>query len=86
MGLQLGQVILFHLISFIQITMALELFRRDPSSLLKPSKSPVPDDNKAETLKASATRNIILIRHGQYNLSGVKDDERYLTALGISFQ
>ena len=30
----------------------------------------------------SATRHIILIRHGQYNLSGLTDQEKYLTELG----
>lgn len=30
----------------------------------------------------TATRNIILIRHGQYNLDGKTDSERYLTPLG----
>ena len=27
-------------------------------------------------------RHIILIRHGQYNLDGKTDDQRYLTELG----
>jgi len=31
---------------------------------------------------STATRNIILIRHGQYNLDGKEDSERYLTDLG----
>ncbi len=31
-----------------------------------------------------ATRNLILIRHGQYNLKGTNDQERYLTELGRS--
>lgn len=39
-----------------------------------------PNENKNKPL---ATRNIILIRHGQYNLDGTKDSERYLTSLGI---
>jgi len=29
------------------------------------------------------SRNIILVRHGQYNLEGKEDDERYLTELGL---
>lgn len=32
--------------------------------------------------RPTATRHIILVRHGQYNLSGVSDKERILTALG----
>ena len=28
-------------------------------------------------------RNIILVRHGHYNLDGKDDKERYLTALGL---
>ena len=55
--------------------------RREPHSLLKPSKSK--NENEVEKVKPTATRNIILIRHGQYNLDGVKDEERYLTALGF---
>lgn len=31
---------------------------------------------------SKVTRNIILIRHGQYNLDGKDDSERYLTTLG----
>jgi len=32
--------------------------------------------------KATATRHLILIRHGQYNLAGETDEERRLTPLG----
>lgn len=53
---------------------------------MKPNKSGVIDSEKVEKMKPTATRNLILIRHGQYNLNGSKDEERYLTALGrISF-
>jgi len=31
---------------------------------------------------ATASRHLILIRHGQYNLAGEMDEERYLTTLG----
>ena len=34
--------------------------------------------------KPTATRHIILIRHGQYNLKGETDEDRYLTELGLS--
>jgi len=37
---------------------------------------------KLEEKRAKAIRHIILIRHGQYNMSGTNDKERYLTALG----
>lgn len=61
--------------------------RRDPSSLVKPTKNGKPsDDNlyneQIEKQKSKAVRNIILIRHGQYNLSGKNDKERVLTELG----
>lgn len=32
--------------------------------------------------KSTAKRHLILIRHGQYNIDGAKDDERHLTPLG----
>lgn len=62
--------------------------RRDVN--LKPEKPRAPrsieDENKyneqIDSLKPTATRNIILIRHGQYNLKGEKDSERFLTELG----
>ena len=60
--------------------------RREPSFLVKPSKGGE-DDNRfnreLEQMKPKATRNIILIRHGQYNLLGKSDAERYLTEKGI---
>uniref|UniRef100_A0A1B6EGW0 Serine/threonine-protein phosphatase PGAM5, mitochondrial n=1 Tax=Clastoptera arizonana TaxID=38151 RepID=A0A1B6EGW0_9HEMI len=59
--------------------------RREPASLVKPSKRPE-DDNRyneeLEKLKPTASRHIILIRHGQYNLNGKTDKERTLTNLG----
>lgn len=36
------------------------------------------------TLQVKASRHLILIRHGQYNLDGKDDSERYLTDLGRS--
>jgi len=44
---------------------------------------PEPDANNNETVQTKAKRNIILIRHGQYNLMGDTDKERYLTQLGL---
>lgn len=61
-------------------------FRREPHSLLKPLKSGLTDDEKIAKVKPTATRNLILIRHGQYNLNGTRDEERFLTALGIQFK
>lgn len=58
------------------------IFRQEPHTLVKPSKSGSVDSEKVEKVKPTATRNLILIRHGQYNLKGTKDEERYLTALG----
>lgn len=62
--------------------------RRDPESLINPSRTEV--DSKDQTakltgVKPTATRHLILIRHGQYNTDGITDDERILTALGRYF-
>jgi len=62
--------------------------KRDPSSLVKPLKENATDEEKAayqEKLTAAtskANRIIVLVRHGQYNLQGRGDEERYLTELG----
>jgi len=64
------------------IHFCLKHFRREPHNLLRPSKTGVTDDEKLEKVKPTATRNLILIRHGQYNLNGSRDEERFLTALG----
>lgn len=39
-------------------------------------------NEKLEAVKPKATRHLFLIRHGQYNLNGKTDVERYLTELG----
>lgn len=62
-------------------------FRRQPDSLVKPEKSddPIKQNEYNEKLKktrSKASRHIILIRHGQYNLAGLTDVERKLTTLG----
>jgi len=63
--------------------------RREPKTLVK---APVdPNDlklqneynQKVKDKKPYATRNIYLIRHGQYNLKGETDTERKLTELGM---
>ncbi|XP_066603584.1 serine/threonine-protein phosphatase PGAM5, mitochondrial-like [Prorops nasuta] len=61
--------------------------RRDPKSLIKPIKIKSESDankynEKLEQKKTRAARHLILIRHGQYNLKGETDGERYLTELG----
>ncbi|XP_049793637.1 serine/threonine-protein phosphatase PGAM5, mitochondrial isoform X1 [Schistocerca nitens] len=59
--------------------------RMEPTSLVKSSKGNSDDNRYNEELekkKSTATRNLILIRHGQYNLSGETDAERVLTELG----
>lgn len=61
--------------------------KREPASLIKPPKNGEPHDENAynemiEQNKSKAVRNLILIRHGQYNLSGKGDKERVLTPLG----
>lgn len=61
---------------------------RDPSSLVKPlkSKASPEDENKynerLEAVKPTAVRHLILIRHGQYNLDGATDADRFLTEVG----
>lgn len=62
--------------------------RRDPESLVKPLKSNSSEketknrENELEKQRPTATRHLLLIRHGQYNLDGKEDSERYLTKLG----
>lgn len=62
--------------------------KREPESLVKPLKGRFRQDDaekrdqKLEKAKAIATRHLILVRHGQYNLNGKTDEERQLTELG----
>ncbi|KAM6930751.1 serine/threonine-protein phosphatase PGAM5, mitochondrial isoform 2-T2 [Xenentodon cancila] len=59
--------------------------KRDPSVLSNgKKKESVTEDPSSEqdNSKPKATRNILLIRHSQYNLSGNSDKERILTPLG----
>jgi len=67
--------------------------RREPESLIDPKKNQLKLDAMTPTeekeyneiidkMKAKVSRNIILIRHSQYNLEGNKDEERYITELG----
>lgn len=63
-------------------------FSRDPASLVKPirSKATPEQENqyneRLETVKPTAVRHLILIRHGQYNLDGETDVDRFLTEVG----
>lgn len=64
---------------------------RSPTSLAHPKLFKVLDakgENQANEVTEQSTpkvsRHIILIRHGQYNMKGETDKERYLTALGRS--
>lgn len=74
--------------------------RRDPSSLVKPSRSAStltkvenakPQDEKAKDdfelnkKSSKATRHLYLIRHGQYEIKANEPEMRVLTQLGISF-
>ena len=62
--------------------------KRDPASIVPPSKSTLQTEeeikkqNQQPSLaRPTATRHLLLIRHGQYNLKGVTDEERMLTPL-----
>lgn len=61
---------------------------RASTSIVKPvAKDVTPEkenayNEKLEKQKSKATRHIILIRHGQYNLQGATDPDRLLTELG----
>ncbi|XP_040897675.1 serine/threonine-protein phosphatase PGAM5, mitochondrial isoform X1 [Toxotes jaculatrix] len=57
--------------------------KRDPSVLSNGKKKESEDpSSEQDNGKPKATRNILLIRHSQYNLSGNSDKERILTPLG----
>lgn len=61
--------------------------RRDPSALTNGKKKEVAAEelnSEPDNGKVKATRNILLIRHSQYNLSGSSDRERILTPLGLT--
>jgi len=61
---------------------------REPASTVKPLKENATDEEKAahdEKITANtpkANRIIVMVRHGQYNLEGTQDSERFLTDLG----
>ena len=45
-------------------------------------KEEVKADGTMQTARSKATRHLLLIRHGQYNLEGKTDEEKILTELG----
>jgi len=51
----------------------------EPESLKHPKK-----DQSDEEVASSATRYVLLVRHGQYNLKGETDAQRELTELGVA--
>ena len=57
---------------------------REPKSLVKPLKENASDEEKSEykdkltANTAKANRIIVMVRHGQYNLDGTQDTERYI--------
>ncbi|KAK0150245.1 Serine/threonine-protein phosphatase PGAM5, mitochondrial [Merluccius polli] len=55
--------------------------KRDPSALSN-GKKKEKEELSSEPEKPKATRNILLIRHSQYHLSGTGDKEKVLTPLG----
>lgn len=63
-----------------------DVLSRQPTSLVKPPRNGDTNEisnEKLEEVKSRFTRHIILVRHGQYNLDGVNDEERFLTKLGV---
>lgn len=56
-----------------------------PSADSNNSKLQNEENKKIEEKRSRATRNIFLIRHGQYNLKGETDEERKLTDLGMLY-
>lgn len=59
---------------------------RSPSCLVHPKKLKVDKNNneikEVDFKKPTVTRHLILIRHGQYDVSGATDEQRILTKLG----
>lgn len=56
----------------------------DKRDHLRKKRSDENNNDDSQSKKITATRHLILIRHGQYNLDGQSDEERYLTDLGKS--
>lgn len=65
--------------------------KRDPASLVTLTRNPLQTDEEVKKqskhssqVRPTATRHLLLIRHGQYNLGGASDEEKTLTPL-VSF-
>ena len=60
--------------------------RRDPAALTHPNKNGKDVNNNEEKSEKkrlpTASRHLLLIRHGQYNMEADNDSGRYLTPLG----
>jgi len=61
--------------------------RRDPAVLTESKKKHTSTNKDASSegvapKKPTASRHLLLIRHGQYNVDGESDDKRALTSLG----
>jgi len=63
--------------------------KRQPENIFKPLKGSFRDESeenkyneKLEKARVTASRHLLLIRHGQYNAKGNTDTERSLTELG----
>lgn len=95
MGLQLGSVSVAPRHNFFIANRSILIWfnnfsncSREPASLVRPLKenaNPTQENEyntKLEAAKPKAVRHLILIRHGQYNLKGAIDAERYLTEMG----
>lgn len=64
--------------------------KRDPASLIPPrtllqTGDDIKKQKHANPIKPTATRHLLLIRHGQYNLKGLTDEEKTLTSLVSTF-
>lgn len=60
--------------------------RREPAHLVRPSDGGDDDvrfQRDVEEVRPTATRHLLLIRHGQYDMAGKEDKARVLTKIGI---
>lgn len=56
--------------------------------MVKPPKKPGKEadyENEVKKATPTASRHIFLIRHGQYDLQGIGDENRKLTELGMQY-
>lgn len=86
MGRKLGPVRIKKLLTF-EKYFNINTFSRSPkytrsTKHIKNEKDENLVNEERESLRPKFCRHLILIRHGQYNLQGVTDNERILTKLG----